>query len=241
MRIPAFFLNMKRRRKRRKLRISAVITVALSVLLLLFLGARGMKWLAEHFSEKVPKQISDDWRLVLVNYENPVPKDYEFTLIELRNDQAVDERIYPDLQAMFDDARSEGISIIVTSSYRNYEDQQAIMDRFIRDFEDQGYSHEEAKEKAEAQVNRPGYSEHQLGIGIDINSEDSSVQSSDHAWRWLQENAWRYGFIQRYPADKTGITHVINEPWHYRYVGYENAKIMKENNWCLEEYLETLR
>ena len=82
-----------------------------------------MKWLAERLSEKVPKQISDDWRLVLVNYENPVPKDYEFTLIELRNDQAVDERIYPDLQAMFDDARGEGISIIVTSSYRSYEDQ----------------------------------------------------------------------------------------------------------------------
>ena len=136
MRIPAFFLNMKRRRKRRKLRTGAVITVALSVLLLLFLGARGMKWLAERLSEKVPKQISDDWRLVLVNYENPVPKDYEFTLIELRNDQAVDERIYPDLQTMFDDARGEGISIIVTSSYRSYEDQQAIMDRFIRDFED---------------------------------------------------------------------------------------------------------
>ena len=111
MRIPAFFLNMKRRRKRRKLRTGAVITVALSVLLLLFLGARGMKRLAERFGEKVPRQISDDWRLVLVNSENPVPKDYEFTLIELRNDQAVDERIYPDLQTMFDDARGEGSSL----------------------------------------------------------------------------------------------------------------------------------
>ena len=67
------------------------------------------------------------------------------------------------------------------------------------------------------------------------------MQSSDHAWRWLHENAWKYGFIQRYPADKTEITHVINEPWHYRYVGKEAAQIMTENNWCLEEYLETLR
>ena len=232
---------MKKRKKRRKVRIGAVVLLLAVFALIAAIGITSVRRLLEKTKNRPPKQISDDWRLVLVNYENPVPEDYTFTLIELRNDQAVDERIYPDLQAMFDDARSEGISIIVTSSYRSYEDQVEIMERFIRDFENQGYSHEEAKEKAEAQVNRPGYSEHQLGIGIDINSEDSSVQSSDHAWRWLHENAWKYGFIQRYPADKTEITHVINEPWHYRYVGKEAAQIMTENNWCLEEYLETLR
>ena len=79
--------------------------------------------------------------------------------------------------------------------------------------------------------------EHELGLSVDINAESSGA-SQDAVYEWLDENAYKYGFIKRYPADKTDITGIDNEPWHYRYVGYEAAKEMKEQNLCLEEYLK---
>ena len=83
----------------------------------------------------------------------------------------------------------------------------------------------------------PDTSEHQLGLSVDINA-DTDKCSSEKVYQWLDENAYKYGFVKRYPEDKTDITGISNEPWHYRYVGTTVAKIMKEENLCLEEYLE---
>lgn len=101
---------------------------------------------------------------------------------------------------------------------------------------------EDAKAKAGRQVAVPGTSEHQLGLAVDIvdvsyqlldtNQENTDVQ------KWLLENSWRYGFILRYPTDKTDITGIVYEPWHYRYVGKEYAKEIHEKGVCLEQYLE---
>ena len=93
------------------------------------------------------------------------------------------------------------------------------------------------QKRAEKYVAIPDTSEHQLGLSVDINA-DTNKCSSEKVYQWLDENAYKYGFVKRYPEDKTDITGISNEPWHYRYVGTTVAKIMKEENLCLEEYLE---
>ena len=116
------------------------------------------------------------------------------------------------------------------------EEQQQIMDGKIEEYRYSGYSDDEAVKLAEEWVALPGTSEHQLGIAVDINA-DNSGSSDDEVYNWLYDNAWKYGFIKRYPEDKTDITGVINEPWHYRYVGEKAAKEIWESGQCLEEYL----
>ena len=138
---------------------------------------------------------------------------------------------------MFDNARNDNVYPIVASGYRTTEKQQSLMDEKISDYENEGYSADKAKEKAEAWVAIPGTSEHQLGLSVDINA-DGVHSTGNEVYEWLDKNAYKYGFIHRYPSDKTEITGVINEPWHYRYVGIEAAQEIKEQGVCLEEYLK---
>lgn len=180
---------------------------------------------------------SGEWNLILVNKNHKIPYNYSPELIELSNGEKVDARIYPDLQKMFDDARAAGLQLFVRDGYRTGDEQKAIMNDKIAAYETEGYSKKEAKALAKTYVAEPGTSEHELGLSVDINAESSGA-SQDAVYEWLDENAYKYGFIKRYPADKTDITGIDNEPWHYRYVGYEAAKEMKEQNLCLEEYLK---
>ena len=180
---------------------------------------------------------SGEWNLILVNKNHKIPYNYSPELIELSNGEKVDARIYPDLQKMFDDARAAGLQLFVRDGYRTGDEQKAIMNDKIAAYEAEGYSKKEAKALAKTYVAEPGTSEHELGLSVDINAESSGA-SQDAVYEWLDENAYKYGFIKRYPADKTDITGIDNEPWHYRYVGYEAAKEMKEQNLCLEEYLK---
>ena len=179
------------------------------------------------------------WNLILVNRENYIPADYEVQLTELSNGKKVDSRIYPELQEMFNAARAQGYGLFVREGYRTQEEQQQLMDEKIEAYENEGKSKSEAKKLAEQWVAIPGTSEHQLGIAVDINA-DTTKSSSDDVYNWLAENAHTYGFIKRYPSNKTDITGVINEPWHYRYVGKEAASEIYSQGICLEEYIETL-
>ena len=180
---------------------------------------------------------SQGWNLILVNKNYRIPDNYDIELTELSNGEKVDSRIYPDLQDMFNAARANGLALFVREGYRTQEEQQEIMDEKIMSYMEEGYSKKEARNLAEKYVAKPGTSEHQLGLSIDINA-DTTKCSSESVYKWLDENAYRYGFIKRYPSDKVEITGINNEPWHYRYVGYEAAKEMKEQNLCLEEYLK---
>lgn len=180
------------------------------------------------------------WNLILVNDDYCIPRNYEVELTELSNGEKVDSRIYPQLQQMFDDARTEGLELFVREGYRTTQDQKNIMNERIQKYQDEGYSRWEAKERAEEYVAEPGTSEHELGIAVDINA-DTSKCSADAVYTWLANNAYKYGFIKRYPDDKTEITGVNNEPWHYRYVGVDSAIEMQEKGLCLEEYIESLR
>lgn len=179
------------------------------------------------------------WNLTLVNSTHAVPEDWvvpEFT--ELRNGQKVDSRIYPELQAMFDAARAAGRTPLVISSYRTYDDQKAMLVKKYRAFKEQGYSHEDAQAEALKWAAYPGYSEHQLGLAIDVGTSNSEKCSKDRVWSWLKEHCAEYGFIWRYSEEKSAITGIANEPWHFRYVGVEAATYIMENNLCLEEYME---
>lgn len=179
------------------------------------------------------------WNLILVNRNNCVPNNYKVDLTKLSNGKKVDSRIYPDLQNMFDNARTNGLSLFVREGYRTAKEQQQIMDDKIKKYQKDGHSKSEAKKLAEEYVAIPGTSEHQLGISVDINA-DTSKCSSDAVYTWLEKNAYKYGFIKRFSSDKTHITGVNDEPWHYRYVGEKAAKEMKEKGLCLEEYVEQL-
>lgn len=179
----------------------------------------------------------DCWQLTLVNRDNPiddgaVPPE----LTELSNGEQVDSRIYPELQAMFDDARAQGVYPVVNEGYRSRQRQQELMEEKIAAYEAEGYSGDTAQQLAAQWVAQPGTSEHELGLALDIIA-DSSRSTDDEVYAWLAENAWRYGFILRYPADKEQITGIDYEPWHYRYVGTQAAEEITAQGICLEEYL----
>lgn len=177
----------------------------------------------------------ESWKLLLVNADHPLPEDFTVKLKSLRNGHQVDERIYPELQQMFDDARAAGIYPLINESFRTGERQQEIMDKYIAKYEENGLSHDDAVKKARSIVALPGTSEHQLGLALDIIAEYGA--DSNATWTWLKENCWRYGFILRYPADKEDVTSISFEPWHFRYVGVPTAREITEQGLCLEEYL----
>jgi D-alanyl-D-alanine carboxypeptidase len=176
------------------------------------------------------------WNLILVNKWNYIPFGYKAELKEFENGQSVDRRIYRALGRMFEDAGSDGVYPIVVSGHRTAEKQQRLLDDKIAEYIRNGNSPDAAVMKAEEWVAVPGTSEHQLGIAVDINN-DAARSTWEEVYGWLAKNAHKYGFILRYPPDKTEITGVINEPWHYRYVGKEAAAEIYEQGICLEEYL----
>ena len=181
--------------------------------------------------------VSEEWNLIIVNRWNELPEDYSVELTELSNGQKVDSRIYPYLQEMFDAARAEGVYPVVREGYRTEEEQKEILDDKIQTYINQGYSQSRAERTAKEWVALPGTSEHQLGIAVDINA-DKSKCSNEEVYAWLAENAYKYGFILRYPLGKQEITWTSYEPWHYRYVGEEAALEIYEQGICLEEYFE---
>ena len=183
--------------------------------------------------------LKNGWELILVGGENYVPDDYEVKLLTLSNGEQIDERIYPSLQKMFDDMRAKGIYPTVVSGYRSYEEQRELLEEKYLAYRSEGYNKSRAKELALEWVALPGTSEHQLGIAVDINP-DYSVSKGEGVYEWLQSNAHRYGFIKRYPENKSHITGINNEPWHYRYVGQKAAKEIYEQGLCLEEYIDVI-
>jgi len=180
---------------------------------------------------------SENDLLLLVNRGHPLPEGYTVELVELSNGQSVAQVIYPALQQMFDDAREAGVYPIVASGFRTAEKQQSLMDEKVQSYLDMGYSRDAAEAEALQWVNAVGCSEHQSGLAVDINA-DGIHSAGYEVYAWLAENAWQYGFILRYPEDKTGITGTDYEPWHYRYVGGDAAKEIYESGVCLEEYLD---
>ena len=182
--------------------------------------------------EPTPELTREQLTLV-VNRDNKLPEDFPIELVQLSNGQQVNEIIYPELQQMFNDMRAAGIYPIVREGYRTQEDQEQIYDEKYQEYISQGYSEEDAKRETMNWVAVPGYSEHQLGMAVDINADGVHSAGWD-VYNWLAENAYKYGFILRYPEGKEALTYTSYEPWHYRYVGKEDAKKIYEQGICLE-------
>ncbi len=182
----------------------------------------------------------DDWRLVLVNSEVALPKDYAVTP-RLYSDVEVSSLIYEPLTEMLNAARDAGVSLWLASGYRSVEDQEAILAQAIQErMYDRGMTVEEATENALRTIQPPRHSEHHTGLAVDFNDVSRDFEQTE-AYAWLEEHAADYGFVQRYPKDKAEITGIDHEAWHYRYVGPEHAKAMKELGMCLEEYCMYLK
>ncbi len=192
-----------------------------------------------------PVVVERPWNLVLVNGDNALAADFQIPeLTQLQNGHAIDSRAYQALQDMMDAARADGLQPVICSSFRTWDDQDSLFYNKVYSYMDQGYSQTEAEDKAAFWVARPGTSEHQLGLAVDIvdieyqlldeNQESTAVQ------QWLISHCMEFGFILRYPTDKSEITGVGYEPWHYRYVGLEAAREISEQGICLEEYLQAV-
>lgn len=182
------------------------------------------------------------WSLVLVNAWTPLPAGHSIALTQLKNGQSVDERCYPALQKMMDDCRAEGLEPLICSSYRSAEKQERLFQKQMEPYLAQGYSEADARAAAGNAVAIPGTSEHQLGLALDIVDTNHQLldesQEQTAVQQWLIQNSWKYGFILRYPTDKSAVTGIMYEPWHYRYVGPTAAREIHEQGVCLEEYLE---
>ena len=181
---------------------------------------------------------NDDWKIILVNSENPLPEDYQIELANIDKTRKFDKRAIGELNNMILAMRNSGISNIwVQSAYRTIEYQQQLYNNSIKKYLKQGKNQEEAKVLTESQLAKPGQSEHNLGLAVDFNYVDESFEKT-RAFAWLKESAQNYGFILRYPKEKENITKILYEPWHWRYIGQEHAKRIKELGICLEEYIE---
>ena len=150
------------------------------------------------------------------------------------------------MQEMLADGRRVGLDFWVCSAYRTIEKQTALFeDKVRRVTAELGLTGEAAREKAGTEVAFPGTSEHNLGLAVDIVARDYQILDEKQAQtaeaQWLKENCWKYGFILRYPTDKTEETGIIFEPWHYRYVGEKAAKEIMDQGICLEEYLDAVQ
>jgi len=218
--------SVYKKKKRRKGFSGGQIVLAIILLVVLMGGSFGLGWF---FGAKSMEFHGD---ILLVNSENRLTADYVpddlVNLYQMRHsfrlassEIYLTRECYEAMEEMFaaaEDADMNGY--IVTSGYRDYNRQAEIFAE-----SEAGYAQE------------PGASEHQTGLAFDVTVETAEGFENTPQYSWLMKNAHKYGFIQRYPANKSDVTGISYEPWHYRYVGVEAAKKMKKSGMCLEEFI----
>lgn len=191
--------------------------------------------------ENENKKEITDWRLTLVNIDNALPEDYQLELVDIDEYRQFDARAIDELKNMIEAERKSGASgLWVQSGYRSIEYQTEVFNKQVQEYKNQGKTQKEAEELTLKIINKPGTSEHNLGLAVDFNYANEDFENTT-AFEWLKQNAENYGFILRYPKEKEEITKVIYEPWHWRYVGVEHAKEINKKGYCLEEYIDYLR
>ncbi|MEL7609709.1 MAG: M15 family metallopeptidase [Bacillota bacterium] len=187
--------------------------------------------------------FGEDWALILVSAKSPLPKDFPVELCMHSAGKCADARITLRMEQMFEDARKDGVTLLMRSGHRSVEYQEELyLRRIQRAVREENVPEEQAADYAATIVARPGTSEHHTGLAFDLLTPEYDILDEGFentpAFSWLCENAHRYGFVLRYPKDKTPVTGIVYEPWHWRYVGMKAAKEMRQSGECLEEYLK---
>ena len=187
--------------------------------------------------------------MVLVNHTSKMPDDYTFDTKECGSATAVNKTLQTvacdAFLSMQKAAAADGVTVWMQSGYRSVSYQTKLYERKTQYYRDKGYDEAAAKEKAAAIVNPPGYSEHNCGLAADLNSPEHTGLDEGFentaAFRWLCEHAAEYGFILRYPQGAEDATEITYEPWHWRYVGPENAAKINASGLCFEDYIAALQ
>lgn len=257
-------MSMKRsrksvyRRRRTRSRVALLsagcaVVAGLSGLLLLGLSQKAAPAMAtpaavsSNTASDAPEEAAgtaDDWALRLVDKDHRLPEDFAPDVVEAGNSYKhveFDSRAAGALDELLDACNAEGYELMVCSGYRTIAYQEGLFEKQVRKQEDLGLSPEDAQAAAATVVEVPGGSEHNLGLAVDFGTPDNQLvdESFDDEPEsaWLKENAWKYGFILRYPQGKEDVTGITYEPWHYRYVGVDAAKEIYDRQLTLEEYL----
>lgn len=191
-----------------------------------------------------PAVDREDWRLVLINPTHAIEKELDIELEEV-NGYKFDKRVAGKVRELMAAAKAEGINLALVSGYRTMDRSRLLYNNKIAEYKAMGYDDATARVEAAKWVAPPGTSEHHSGLAMDIVSADYYTKYSDLVEEfenepeavWLKANCARFGFILRFPKDKTDITGINFEPWHFRYVGEEHAAVIMEQGLCLEEYL----
>ena len=232
--------GQKRRKRNARASVVTLLASAMVVLIVWFV-AGGTKSKEDANASEVSQAsqasapsaaTTGEWNLILVNDNSLLPLDYTLPgLVEISPGQEVDERIAEITKKMIADAQEAGVTIQICSAYRSVSHQERLYQREPR-----------RKPGEPTSVQAPRASEHHTGLAIDVvcpefNRLEEGFEKTV-AFRWLDEHAQEYGFILRFLRGKESITGVIYEPWHYRYVGVDHAKTIKEQKICLEEYLQ---
>ena len=193
--------------------------------------------------------LLDDPRMVLVNHTSKMPDDYTFDTKECGSATAVNKTLqtvacdaFLEMQKA---AAADGVTVWMQSGYRSVSYQTNLYEKKTNYYKQQGYDDAKAKEMAAAVVNPPGYSEHNCGLAADLNSPEHTGLDEGFentaAFRWLCQHAGEYGFILRYPKGAEEKTEITYEPWHWRYVGVENAAKINASGLCFEDYIAALQ
>ena len=193
--------------------------------------------LEEIRKEKLAPGIGKDMILLNKHYYLPasfVPDGLREVNVDKNKYMELPDHVALQVEKMFEDAKTDGINIVLASAYRSYDYQEGIFSRRVA---------RNGFEEAETVVAIPGESEHQTGLAIDITTANmnfglSQTFDEDEAFDWMMENAYKYGFILRYLKGRESETGYVYEPWHYRYLGdVEACKFIMDNGLILEEYL----
>ena len=206
------------------------LTLTVGILLILWIY-----YLQKPYINTKINPISEIDPLILVNSNNSFPENVKLNLVSFQKKQVADI-IYNDLIDMYNSALDDNITLKINNAYRSKKEQTKMFNDKMQSYINDGYSKEKAYNQTILTVQKPGYSEHETGLAIDFSNE-GHYDENEKMWKWLKNNAYKYGFILRYPYNKYEITKIDYEPWHYRYVGKKAAKEITNQNLTLEEYV----
>lgn len=212
------------------------VYIVLFILIVIFF-TKDINFFGDDYYKDIKTVENPDDILVLINKKNQLPKNFipqKLTLLDEKyatKDKYMHEEAATAFENLSRDASILGYQIIATSTYRSYDYQQELYNYYVK---------EKGQTYADNCSARPGHSEHQTGLAVDVmgsNNDYDKFEESDE-FDWMKNNAHLYGFIMRYPKDKTHQTGFKYEPWHYRYVGVNAAKTIYSENLILEEYID---